>query len=603
MVYLSPFAGAGWQFFNSNGVPLAGGLIYSYAAGTTTPLATYTTNLANVSNSNPIVLDSAGRLSNEIWLTANNSYKFIIQDSTAVQIGSYDNISGINDGLIEFEALLSGSTGSTLVGYNEGLSTAVTRTLQSKLQEWISVKDFGAVGNGITDDTVAIQKAINTGLPILIPAGTYIINGTLTGVTNLKLQGQGVGQTILKNTVSNHIINFYGPTTYKNINIDGITFDINGIDSGIWAEYVTNFYVTNCEFLNNQYWGISVGTQTGTSSAIINSNIVIENCIFYNSLLTYEPVLIFNSEDVTIRNCNFNNPSPANCTSIGIYQNINNILVDNCTFKNSISGIYYTISCNNIKIFNSHFDSMIDAISGASLSDNGNFGATHVYGLVIDNCIIENNTGWGAAIGATIGAVVSNTTFIKNNYHALLINQGTTIAPYYTDASNIVVNSCIFKNNIGFGINFQSLTNVNVNTIISSCMFYDDQVIPTQINPIGFGGGAHVYNNINIIGCNINAYSGGQSITIYEGSSLGNNVNLLYCLNVSNQLPINGNQLLKTRTYTVSTLNFYEPASADNIGTTGFVTDATSNTFGTTAVGGGSYGVPIYSDGVNWVIG
>jgi hypothetical protein len=58
-VILSPLAGAGWQFFDNNGIPLAGGLIYTYAAGTTTPQATYTTSAGNIANANPIVLDSA----------------------------------------------------------------------------------------------------------------------------------------------------------------------------------------------------------------------------------------------------------------------------------------------------------------------------------------------------------------------------------------------------------------------------------------------------------------------------------------------------------------------------------------------------------------
>jgi hypothetical protein len=56
-VNLSPFGGAGWQFFNNNGVPLAGGKIYTYAAGTTTPQATYTTNSGVTPHSNPIILN------------------------------------------------------------------------------------------------------------------------------------------------------------------------------------------------------------------------------------------------------------------------------------------------------------------------------------------------------------------------------------------------------------------------------------------------------------------------------------------------------------------------------------------------------------------
>ena len=49
-VSLSPLGGAGWQFFNDNGIPLAGGLIYTYLAGTTTPAATYTSSTGLTAN-------------------------------------------------------------------------------------------------------------------------------------------------------------------------------------------------------------------------------------------------------------------------------------------------------------------------------------------------------------------------------------------------------------------------------------------------------------------------------------------------------------------------------------------------------------------------
>ena len=91
---LSPLGGAGWQFFDNNGVPLAGGLLYSYAAGTTTPLATYTTSSGSTANTNPIVLDAAGRPAGEIWLSA-VAYKLVLKTSTGVQLWSMDNITGL----------------------------------------------------------------------------------------------------------------------------------------------------------------------------------------------------------------------------------------------------------------------------------------------------------------------------------------------------------------------------------------------------------------------------------------------------------------------------------------------------------------------------
>jgi hypothetical protein len=94
-VNLSALAGAGQQFFDNNGVILSGGLLYTYAAGTTTPEATYTASTGTTANTNPIVLDSAGRVPSEIWLTTTVNYKFVLLTSLSVNIWTKDNIPGI----------------------------------------------------------------------------------------------------------------------------------------------------------------------------------------------------------------------------------------------------------------------------------------------------------------------------------------------------------------------------------------------------------------------------------------------------------------------------------------------------------------------------
>ena len=94
-VFLSPIGGAGWQFFDNNGVILSGGKLYTYAAGTTTPLASYTTSAGTTAHTNPIILDAAGRVpSGQIWLSSAR-YKFALYTSVNVLIATYDNISGI----------------------------------------------------------------------------------------------------------------------------------------------------------------------------------------------------------------------------------------------------------------------------------------------------------------------------------------------------------------------------------------------------------------------------------------------------------------------------------------------------------------------------
>jgi hypothetical protein len=93
-VNLSPI-GNGFQFLTTTGLPLNGGLLYTYQAGSSTPLATYTDVNGTTANTNPIVLGTDGRPQNEIWLTYGYNYKFVLKDSGSVTIQSYDNLYGI----------------------------------------------------------------------------------------------------------------------------------------------------------------------------------------------------------------------------------------------------------------------------------------------------------------------------------------------------------------------------------------------------------------------------------------------------------------------------------------------------------------------------
>jgi hypothetical protein len=122
-VNLSPI-GNGFQFFTTTGLPLNGGFIYTYQAGSTTPQTTYTTITGTIANTNPIQLGTDGRPPQEIWFTQGASYKFVLTDSANVQIATYDNLYGIigtsaavtpipAGGII----MWSGSIGSIPVGY------------------------------------------------------------------------------------------------------------------------------------------------------------------------------------------------------------------------------------------------------------------------------------------------------------------------------------------------------------------------------------------------------------------------------------------------------------------------------------------------------
>ena len=123
-VNLSPI-GNGFQFFNNDGLPLNAGKLYTYQAGSTTPLSTFTDSSGLIANTNPIILGTDGRPPSTIWLTEGFFYKFVLANSSNVTIQTYDNLYGIVSATPPAATpipaggilLWSGSIGSIPAGY------------------------------------------------------------------------------------------------------------------------------------------------------------------------------------------------------------------------------------------------------------------------------------------------------------------------------------------------------------------------------------------------------------------------------------------------------------------------------------------------------
>lgn len=303
-VNLSALAGAGQQFFDNSGNPLSGGKLWSYAAGTTTPQTTYTTVVGNVAHANPIILDAAGRVATgEIWLTAGSNYKFVLMTSADVPLATWDNITGINGTGI--------TSNASNVVYDPAGVGAVATTVEDKLREYVSVKDFGAVGDGSANDTAAIQAAIDAHDNVYFPEGTYKVTSTITiNANNKNLSGAGIGVSIISNYgtgLALEIASLGGAnptplaTTVSDIEIDGRNvgrclrlYDVAQMRfsrvkchrstlEGVRAEQAIDCSFIDCVSINNATDGflLTEGTKAGVE---FNTNAVqVFGCVAYGN--------------------------------------------------------------------------------------------------------------------------------------------------------------------------------------------------------------------------------------------------------------------------------------------------------------------------------
>ena len=213
-------------------------------------------------------------------------------------------------------AALAASGGSALVGFLQAGSGAVQRTVQSKLRDVVSVKDFGAVGDGVTDDTVAVHAAINAAKAVsgtvLFPVGKYRVTSGYTNSTirgDVTLVGEGVdyaagnlGQVktscIVLDSASGSSF-FYQQTADNQLTVKNLAFSCAQyvldrkffVTSGPMRHNFDNVnfvsverpfvYLTGTYFQHSSYRNIrftNSGSFHSTVSTLIGTFMLIENC-------------------------------------------------------------------------------------------------------------------------------------------------------------------------------------------------------------------------------------------------------------------------------------------------------------------------------------
>lgn len=473
-VNLSSLAGAGQQFFSDSGVPLNGGKLHSYAAGTTTPQTCYTSATGATPHTNPIILNSAGRIaSGEIWLTAGSNYKFVLTDSSDVLIATWDNVPGVNDttassaALSAFEADLANNTnaakGDALVGFQQSnasgvLTSATGKTVHAKLQEILSVKDFGAKGDGSTDDAAAILAALTACTPygtVIFPAGTYVIGSQINiPQSNITIDGQGA--TLVAKAAVNFEYMLLG-TNLTNVTVKNLVFNANQANrvSGQNVRFMCAGFTsgTDCKFINctaKNTLGYSSVPAVGLTLGGVCVRCQIVNCTaidcgiigkasdaFYTS---GNANMIIGSEAVNVTDTGFVIEASNTSGIIGCIAN-------NCAAAAAITNIL------NTDVYGNFIDGLtaLDTTGGSGVTGQIQIGTPlgsstgNLYDTSVSNVVMVNNavgTGAGAAINIRkTGTPKAKRVTISNVRIRNSQNQGVVV-----DGDEVMIHGCDFSN-------------------------------------------------------------------------------------------------------------------------------------------------------------
>ena len=276
---------------DSNGDPLASGLVYTYENNSVTPLATYTDAAAGTANANPVVLDAAGRA--DIWLKTDALYTFVVKTSAGATVYTVNDISAAAN-FTSFAA----SSGAALIGFIQAGSGAVATTLQTKGRQVVSAFDYmtaamiaDVIANtAAVDVTAAIQSAA-TYSSVYFPAGTYKVTAQISVPANRTLYGLG-GNSIIAFSGSMAANSVFTCDTVNNVTIRDLS--VTGIQTNDAGSdlYGAAVYADTC---------VNLRVQNLTVSAFPQSGIFLRDCTKFE-----------------VTNCNVQNVVPPTASTSGI---------------------------------------------------------------------------------------------------------------------------------------------------------------------------------------------------------------------------------------------------------------------------------------------
>ena len=394
-------------------------------------------------------------------------------------IATWDNITGITSSAATATLTPSGyttattvqagfdnlgsSAGTSKVGFIQAGAGAVSRAAQAKLRESVSVQDFGAVGDGVTDDYVAFQNAVNNS-SVIIPSGVFVVNTGFTMANPIAFQGNGATTTIKAGSLFPAMpLITLSPTSgvdpkgwlienLKTVN-SGLAQHVFYIDLNAAGKYVSKLTIRNVisDSVSGKFLALtnSIPNADGLFTCVFEDNWSLNGYYLDN----VGDSLIFQRNTVS-------------GVGVGYYVNQLNtasfIIIKDCNIT-SAGGALYSVQSLNLRFENNQVE-CVSAFTGSVNAAVGLTGltatATHQNPLIANNSI---NTQTNATLRCvylnyTNGATIEGNTLFCNpstgaHIYVDTVANNTYIGPniYYSSISGVEITPIITDNGVGTG--------------------------------------------------------------------------------------------------------------------------------------------------------
>jgi len=370
-----------------------------------------------------------------------------MQDVTILGIATIPDSAGAAQPVTQGQlASTASGKGAALSGFLQPITSAIARTVQTKLQDYVSVKDFGALGDGSTDDLAAINNAFANSDYVYFPPGNYHVSGTISLTGSKKVIGAARTSVTITNTTAD--LPTISLAAGNDIQIQGIALDrsvtATAGGDGIYAGNITGQTSITDIFSRRNYHGVVLGPCDYNTF----SNSICELNVGCGVLLTNSAVLGNLQWYLNGVLCQKNGSHGFEYLTAGTAAATSCGSMTNCaTFANTGYGVLVSaVSTNPIPAFR---------MLGGFLGQDGQgeiyldtFGSNHkISSVYIELC---GTSPTGPSLGTPASHVGQNVSITANNAYTTISDCEIVQASYsgvYDNGLNTTIDNCRILNN------------------------------------------------------------------------------------------------------------------------------------------------------------